>query len=88
MLDGLEAAAIIEQAHQAGAETIVTAEAPVGPVRDGLAAMEPALNGAGLKLRQARRDWDDAAWPHATKGFFPFKKKIPELLERAGLAGG
>jgi deoxyribodipyrimidine photo-lyase len=54
-------------------------------VADALAAIEPALNGAGLKLRRVRRDWDDAAWPYATRGFFPFKKKIPELLARARL---
>jgi deoxyribodipyrimidine photo-lyase len=26
------------------------------------------------------RDFDRRAWPHATAGFFKFKKKIPELV--------
>ena len=33
------------------------------------------------------RDWDKYAFPHSKKGFFPFKKKIPELLELSGLSG-
>jgi deoxyribodipyrimidine photo-lyase len=26
------------------------------------------------------REYDSAAWPHATHGFFRFKDKIPTLL--------
>lgn len=32
-----------------------------------------------------RDPWDERAWPYATKGFFPFKEKIPQLLSDAGL---
>ena len=31
------------------------------------------------------RDWDKHAFPYTKKGFFPFKKKIPELLRLSGL---
>ena len=31
------------------------------------------------------RDWDKYSFPHANKGFFPFKKKIPDLLIKNGL---
>ena len=31
------------------------------------------------------RDWDKHAFPYTKKGFFPFKKKIPELLKLSGL---
>ena len=31
------------------------------------------------------RDWDRYAFPHAKKGFFPFKKNIPDLLARNGV---
>ena len=27
------------------------------------------------------RDWDRNAFPHATKGFFNFKKNIPNLID-------
>ena len=30
------------------------------------------------------RNWDKLAFPYAKKGFFPFKKKIPELLKQSG----
>ena len=29
------------------------------------------------------RDWDRNAFPHATKGFFKFKKYIPDLIDLA-----
>ena len=77
--------AIVEQAKQIGADRVITPDAPVGPIDDGLDALATQLHDAGLPLHRFRRDWDSAAWPFATKGFFPFKKKIPELLESGGL---
>ncbi len=59
---------------------IVTAEAPVGPVADRLAALAPALAADGVRLVRLRRPWDDLAWPLATKGFFGFRAAIPRLL--------
>ncbi|PWS37732.1 deoxyribodipyrimidine photolyase [Falsiroseomonas bella] len=41
-----------------------------------------ALEGLGVKLLRLRRDWDEACWPLATKGFFPFRENIPALIER------
>ena len=84
-VDAIDAEALIERARTAGVDRVLAPEAPVGPIADALENIQPALNGAGVELRRVRRDWDQAAWPYATKGFFPFKKKIPELLERAGL---
>ena len=31
------------------------------------------------------RDWDRNAFPHATKGFFKFKKNIPNLINLANI---
>jgi deoxyribodipyrimidine photo-lyase len=42
--------------------------------------LAPALAADGVRLVRLRRAWDDAAWPHARKGFFPFKSAIPKLL--------
>ncbi|MGY6586649.1 MAG: FAD-binding domain-containing protein [Wenzhouxiangella sp.] len=72
--------ALIEQMNQAGVSRLVTPYAPVGPTADALEALAEALRSANLSLVRVRRDWDEAAWPHATKGFFPFKKQIPDLL--------
>jgi deoxyribodipyrimidine photo-lyase len=59
---------------------IITADAPVGPVKDRLDMLAPALAADGVRLVRLRRAWDDAAWPHARKGFFPFKSAVPKLL--------
>ena len=77
-----------EHAQRSGAACIVTPDAPVGPIDTALQDLAVSLEQQGIKLHRYRRDWDAAAWPHAKKGFFPFKKAIPKLLERAGLHDG
>lgn len=66
-------------------DAIVTPYAPVGPVADELARMAPALVKAGVTVHQVRRDFDTAAWPHGTRGFFALKERIPDLLAEAGI---
>ncbi|MEM8698404.1 MAG: FAD-binding domain-containing protein, partial [Pseudomonadota bacterium] len=72
--------ALIDAANLVGVKQIATAYAPIGPVATHLAEAQPKLAEAGLTLRQIRRDYDDLAWPHATKGFFALKQKIPQIL--------
>ena len=79
-LAALEADALIAAASNAGARQIIIPYAPVGPDADALALLTPHLEAAGLRVVPARRDWDSAFWPHATKGFFAFKTQIPRLL--------
>lgn len=86
VLDTLDAATLITQARAAGAEQIVTSYAPVGPVADALARVAPILASEGVPLIQVRRAWDENFWPLATKGFFPFKEKIPKILQEMGLS--
>jgi deoxyribodipyrimidine photo-lyase len=81
----LDVETIIASAKATKANAVVTAYAPVGPVADALSAIEPALADAGLPLIRVRREWDSAFWPHATKGFFPFKERIPGLLAEMGM---
>jgi deoxyribodipyrimidine photo-lyase len=72
---------IIEAAQTVKASQIITPYAPVGPAADALKQIEPELERAGLPLIQVRRSWDTQFWPHAKKGFFPFKEHIrPGLL--------
>ena len=68
-----------------GAEAVVTADAPVGPVADTIDALGETLASAGLKLVRMRREWDERLWPFATKGFFAFRQHLP--AERPGRAG-
>ncbi len=79
-----EIAAIVDWARGTGATQIVTPYAPVGPTASKLRALKKALAPFGIALVQPLRDWDRAAWPQATHGFFRFKKEIPALLD--GLA--
>ncbi|MEI4233284.1 FAD-binding domain-containing protein [Roseovarius sp. D22-M7] len=73
-------------AARAGAAQIVTPYVPTGPLRDWLNEAETALHAQGIALCELRRDWDALIWPHATAGFFKVKKKIPQILHRAGLS--
>ena len=58
-----------------GADHFVMAYQPVGYWAD-------ALRGIQLPINEVRRSYDDMCWPHAKKGFFPFKEKIPQFLRR------
>ncbi|WP_426169771.1 FAD-binding domain-containing protein [Sandarakinorhabdus sp. DWP1-3-1] len=81
----LDAPALLAAARASGATQVVTPHAPVGPVADALAQLAPALAREGVTLAQVRRSWDTQFWPHATKGFFPFRERIPALLRIMGL---
>ena len=85
-IERLDAVALIAAVNAAGVRQIVTPYAPVGPVADQLARLAPALASEGVALTQVRRDWDSAFWPHAKKGFFAFKERIPALLREDGLS--
>lgn len=79
-----DAAAVMEKARAAGCEQLVGIEAATGPVSDLLRA--PGLAGTGLHAAWVRRDWDAAFWPHARKGFFALKKRIPDVFHQLGLS--
>ncbi|MFM2045624.1 MAG: hypothetical protein RLY86_4200, partial [Pseudomonadota bacterium] len=78
-------AAVVDWTRREGLARVVTAEAPVGPVADRLAGLDTALSARGVPLIRVRRAYDQMLWPEATKGFFPFKEKIPALLRRLDL---
>lgn len=84
-IDTLNADAIVQAARETGVSRVITPYAPVGPVATRLAEIAMALQGEGLELVQVRRDWDEIFWPHARKGFFPFKQHMGRLLEDMGL---
>ncbi len=85
-LDSLANEPLQKLAEAHGVQQILTPYAPVGPVADRLAMLERALAAGGIALERVRRDWDERAWPHARRGFFPFRKQIPQLLAKAGLS--
>lgn len=65
---------------ESGVSQVVTPFAPVGPAAETLSEIERRLAPSGIKLIRVLRDYDAAAWPYATHGFFRFKEKIPQLV--------
>ena len=59
---------------------ILTAEAPVGFVAPYLKQLAQDLAVHDVHLHLFRRRWDELCWPHARKGFFGFKEKIPSII--------
>jgi len=66
---------------------LVIAEPPVGWARTQLDPLRLELARIGLTLHYLRRDWDTQFWPHAQRGFFALKKKLPSILDRLELTG-
>lgn len=85
VFDGLDPKAVLAAARSSGARTVVAPHAPVGPVADALAGLAGILREAGVPLVRLRRPWDEALWPLATKGFFPFRQRSPAVLAAEGL---
>jgi deoxyribodipyrimidine photo-lyase len=73
---------LIDYAKNYAIKQIVTPYAPEGLVSVWLRSFELELSTAGLSLFHYRRMWDETFWPHATKGFFPFKEKVPSILQK------
>lgn len=76
---------IIDAAERSGVSQIVTLAPALGPVAHHLETAKSELEKSGLRLYQHQRAYDLEVWPHATKGFFKLKKKIPEILSRLAL---
>jgi deoxyribodipyrimidine photo-lyase len=78
----LEPGDVVAWAEAAGVRQVVTPHAPTGWTADALAPLGAALGARGIRLVRLRRDWDEVCWPFATRGFFQFRERIPELTRR------
>jgi len=72
---------LVEAATDAGVSAIVTPYAPVGPVAEALEQAASMLADSGVRLVRILHPYDALCWPHATKGFFGLKAKIPEFVQ-------
>jgi len=45
------------------------------------------LAAEGISLSTVLRTWDSQAWPHAARGFFSFRERIPALVREQQLNG-
>lgn len=84
-IGGWDARNLADWAKECGVTDIITAEAPVGFVATKLESYAGDLAAHGVKLHFVRRRWDDLCWPHARKGFFGFKEKIPAIIRALNL---
>ena len=75
-----DADAIAAWARGHDLDQVVTPFAPVGPVAGRLDRAERRLAEDGVALIRVLRPFDGDAWPHATHGYFRFKRAIPALL--------
>jgi deoxyribodipyrimidine photo-lyase len=73
-------AVLAEWAAVAGVTQVVTPYLTRGPLHDWAAQAAPLLATRGITVREWRRDWDNAIWPHATAGFFKVKQQLPRIL--------
>jgi deoxyribodipyrimidine photo-lyase len=65
---------------------VVTPVPTVGWTTEGLERGLQTLAANGVRVHRVRRAWDAAFYPHASKGFFQLKARIPEVLGALGLA--
>ncbi len=65
-------------------QKVVLADPGIGDTDTALRQKQLQLRQQGVHLIRTRRDWDRALWPHATAGFFKFRKQMPVLLARYG----
>lgn len=79
-LDGLSASAVAAWLNSHDVTELVTPYAPVGPVRNRLDRLAVDLVAEGITCSRVLRPWDSRAWPHAARGFFPFREQIPTLI--------
>jgi deoxyribodipyrimidine photo-lyase len=86
--DRIEPDEVLDWARRLGLGRVVSPESPQGPARDRIDRIRGELDRVGVTLQEIRRPWDDAFWPLATRGFFPFRSRIPEVLARLGLGAG
>ena len=67
-------------AAELGVSDVVAFEPTVGPIKSALMDVKRSLAEEGFNLHLVRRDFDNLVWPHADRGFFKVKKKLPEFL--------
>ncbi|WP_306258486.1 FAD-binding domain-containing protein [Pararhizobium sp. IMCC21322] len=72
------------EAYDAGAECVMAPFTAQGWARAPMSQLAAKCTERGIVFCEIPRDWDTQAWSHATKGFFPFKKQIPQLMLNAG----
>lgn len=72
---------LVDWAVDSKLDVIACAYTPVGANASALQILQQRLSAHNIRLALVRRAWDTTVWPHAGKGFFALKKKIPSLMQ-------
>ena len=72
---------VVTWAQNENLKSVWMVQPTVVPWRDATASLLPALRARNIKLYEYRNRWDAVHWPHATGGFFKFRKGLRERIE-------
>ncbi|MDZ7822879.1 MAG: FAD-binding domain-containing protein [Ahrensia sp.] len=75
---------IVNAATDAKVDCVIAPYTNQGWARGPMDQLAAKLRSNNIGFYEIQRDWDTRAWPHASKGFFAFKEKIPQLMRDAG----
>lgn len=78
-------APLVDWCRAESLDALILAEPAVGLWDAPLAELKQSLADARVELVLDRHWWDACLYPHATHGFFRFKKAIPEALKQINL---
>ncbi|MEM9183871.1 MAG: FAD-binding domain-containing protein [Pseudomonadota bacterium] len=67
-------------ARDHGVASVVMSRCPVGPGRAQIDELANRLADAGIRFKEISRRWDEVCWPYCKKGFFQFRRRIPEIV--------
>ncbi len=72
---------LIKFASQYQVGKMVSSYLPVGPTKQNMVQITKTIGEEGIECYLLMRGYDRVCWPHAKRGFFPFKENIPNWLK-------
>jgi deoxyribodipyrimidine photo-lyase len=75
-----ETQAVLDWAAGTGLRDVIIPATNVGWMRGRIGGIALGLEDRGISVHVIRREWDEACWPWATRGFFAFRAHIPDIL--------
>ncbi|MEM6456014.1 MAG: FAD-binding domain-containing protein [Acidobacteriota bacterium] len=82
--DDAYADAVVDWARAQKLRTVLVLAPAVGAWEPPLGRARAALEAAGCRVTTLQRTWDAALHPHATHGFFRFRKSLPDVWDAIG----
>jgi deoxyribodipyrimidine photo-lyase len=80
------AASVAQWASTTSCKQLASFWPAAGHVAQKLGPLANDLALENISLQMMRRDYDSRVWPHAQRGFFQLKERIPEILVALGIS--